>query len=102
MLKTPANNPTDERACPKCSGMPFRIHGQHAKHMRNTHRMMVLEIVDINLGRAVAHVTCSNSERVIEKTVRGMHINMDRDKFFVREFGKEAYDSSNHGDTDTP
>ena len=89
------------RYCTPCSAA-FKIPGQHAKHMRCTHNLMVLEVVNINLGRPVHYVLCANAPRMIEKTVRDMLINMDRERYFVREFGQEAYDSSNHGDTETP
>lgn len=77
------------RQCKECV-IGFDKTEDHAEHMASDHNQMVLEVVKIDDGKTIYHLTCTNTDQMIEKTMRGMLINMDRDKFLVREFNKEA------------
>ena len=76
----------DNRQCNFCK-IEFDNDTEHAEHMANDHQRMVLEVVEIDSGKVVHQLTCTNTDQMIEKTMRGMLINMDTDKFLVREFG---------------
>lgn len=77
------------RQCKECV-IGFDKIEDHAEHMKSDHQRMVLEVVKIDDGKVIEHLTCTDTDQMIEKTMRGMLINMDRDKFLVREFNKEA------------
>ena len=77
------------RQCKECV-IGFDNIEDHAEHMSSDHNRMVLEVVSIDNGEVIQHLTCINTDQMIEKTMRGMLINMDRDKFLVREFNKET------------
>ena len=77
------------RQCKECV-IGFDKIEDHAEHMKDDHARMVLEVVKIDDGKVIKHLTCTNTDQMIEKTMRGMLINMNRDKFLVREFNKEA------------
>lgn len=77
------------RRCPQCD-IGFDDATEHAKHMIFEHEEMVLEVVNISNAKVVKIVTCHNSDRAIEAMMWFMLRNMKRDKFFIREFNKEA------------
>lgn len=75
------------RHCAECE-LDFDKHKDHARHMKEKHNKMVLEVVDTVDDKVIHSTTCTNSVREIDRTMAGMLRNMNRDRFFVRCFGE--------------
>ena len=77
------------RFCLACK-LTFEDHNAHADHFLTRHGLIVVEIVNVNLGRATRFVLCTNDIDVIEHTIRGEYCKVNRDKYLVRPFNNEA------------